>query len=84
MLLARIFSNLTKDEQDSLSFIIKSNYEYFEAILKYIATNNESNRREAINALNHMGYMGFPMTDDGRNLDEILKSYYKVFSKSSK
>lgn len=25
--------------------------------------------------------MGFPMTDDGRNLDEILKSYYKVFPK---
>lgn len=36
VLLARIFSNLTKDEQDSLSFSIKSNYEYFEAILKYI------------------------------------------------
>ena len=93
VLLARIFSNLTKDEQDSLSFSIKSNYEYFEAILKYIdnygidSTKNESNRREAINALNHMGYMGymgFPMTDDGRNLDEILKSYYKVFPKSSK
>lgn len=90
VLLARIFSNLTKDEQDSLSFSIKSNYEYFEAILKYIdnygidSTKNESNRREAINALNHMGCMGFPMTDDGRNLDEILKSYYKVFPKSSK
>lgn len=90
VLLARIFSNLTKDEQDSLSFSIKSNYEYFEAILKYIdnygidSTKNESNRREAINALNHMGYMGFPMTDDGRNLDEILKNYYKVFPKSSK
>ena len=90
VLLARIFSNLTKDEQDSLSFSIKSNYEYFEAILKYIdnygvdSTKNESNRRNAINALNHMGYMGFPMTDDGRNLDEILKNYYKIFQKSSK
>ena len=26
-----------------------------------------------------MGYMGFPMTDDGRNLDEILVSCFELF-----
>lgn len=43
------------------------------------STNND-NRCNAIEALMHMGYAGFQMTNDGRNLDEILKNYYKIFT----
>lgn len=84
--LAKIFSTFTEDEQYALKLRLNGNDDYFTSIFLYVdnyglnAENDEINRINAVGAFIHMGYLGFEMSDDARNLDEILTNYYKFFS----
>ena len=55
------------------------NDEHFTSIYDYICNPNESNRIAALDAFVHLGYMNYPMSDDGRKLDYILKCYNQFY-----
>jgi hypothetical protein len=57
----------------------RDNVKHFKSIYNYIRNPNDSSRLAALDAFVHLGYMNYPMSDDGRNLDYILKCYNQFY-----
>jgi len=83
-LLAQWLSITSEDLRDSLLILKeKQQIPLFEAIRKYTdnpSGDNEELRCNAILALARFGYLNYPMSDDARNLTEILTTYHLFFN----